>query len=53
MVEGEELEDGFDVEELLNLVQVVGHEDDVEVGEGLEEGDVGDEDGGVFAAFFL
>ena len=52
-IEGEEVEDIFDVEERLILVDAVGHEDDVEVGGGFQQGDISYQYSGVFSALFL
>ncbi len=38
---------------MFESVHVVGHEDDVEVGDGFEDWDVGDEDSGMFSTLFF
>lgn len=52
-IEGKKVEDPCDVDVVLIGEDVDGHEDDVEVGDGFEEGDVCYEDGGMIAALLL
>jgi hypothetical protein len=49
----EQMKGIFDIEEILIAEDIHGHEHDVEVAYRLEQGDVGDEDGGVLAALLL
>ena len=49
----EQMKGIFDIEEILIAEDIHGHQHDVEVAYRLEQGDVGDEDGGVLAALLL